>query len=78
MSNTITLEQQIKEIQREIALRKNVYPVVVGKGKLTRDRARYQMDAALAIHTTLILLNGELKGDPAGKYTHTIAELGEK
>jgi len=49
------LQQQISEVAREIALRKNVYPGLVGRGKMRQSEA----DEHLArIDAALLTLNG--------------------
>ena len=47
-----SLDQQIKEIEREIAMRERVYPHQVASGRLTKARAEHQtacMVATLAV-----------------------------
>ena len=40
---TFTIYQQIEEFEREIALRKNVYPNLVAKGNMRQSVADYHM-----------------------------------
>lgn len=51
MDQPITLEQQIASVQREIGMRKRVYPSWVSKGKMKQAQADHEiaaMEAALA------------------------------
>lgn len=50
----ISIQGQIQEIEREIALRQGVYPRMVREGKLRQEEANMLMDRALAIRMTLI------------------------
>jgi hypothetical protein len=50
---TITLDQQIACVKREIAMRERVYPVWVGKGKMKPHEAEHQMEAMKAVLATL-------------------------
>ena len=47
------LTQQIEEIEREIALRKNVYPRMVGSGKLRQGEADFHMARIESVLKTL-------------------------
>ena len=49
----ITLEEQIAEARRELALRRKVYPALVKNGKLDMTTAPYQLQAMEAIVKTL-------------------------
>lgn len=49
----ISIEQQISEIQREIGLRKNVYPGLVARGKMRQGEADEHMARIEAALTTL-------------------------
>lgn len=49
----ITIEQQIACVRRELALRKNVYPGFVARGKMTQAGADYQIAAMQSVHDTL-------------------------
>jgi hypothetical protein len=53
MPETISLEEQIKAAQRELALRKKVYPGFVARGSMTQDEADYQIACATAWIVTL-------------------------
>jgi hypothetical protein len=55
----ITLEDQIVEAQRELALRRRCYPAWVKAGKLTQDEASHQLAAMAAIVRTLMRLDAE-------------------
>jgi hypothetical protein len=46
---TFTREEKLKEIAREIALRRNVYPKAIASGRMTKDQA----DRHLAIMTEI-------------------------
>ena len=47
------LEDQIKVAERELALRKNVYPKWVESGKMKQEEARHQLMGMEAIVMTL-------------------------
>ena len=55
----ITLEEQIAEAERELALRRKLYPGWVEAGRLTEEQARYQLRCQWAIATTLRKLEVE-------------------
>ena len=55
----ITLEEQIAEAERELALRRRLYPGWVEVGRLTPVQARHQLRAMWAIVTTLRRLEVE-------------------
>jgi len=44
-----TVEQQIAEVQREIALRENIYPRWVETGRLTKQKADHQIACMKAV-----------------------------
>lgn len=48
-----TLTQQIEEIEREIGLRKAVYPRMIGSGKLRRGEAEFHMARIESVLKTL-------------------------
>lgn len=48
-----TLEEQIREVQREINLRREVYPRFIRNGVVTEARANRQMAAMTAALDTL-------------------------
>jgi hypothetical protein len=50
---TITLDQQIASVRREIGMRERVYPVWVNKGKMKPENASYEIDAMKAVLATL-------------------------
>ena len=52
----ITLDEQIAEAQRELALREKCYPGWVKSGRLSMDEAYHQLAAMRAILTTLTRL----------------------
>jgi hypothetical protein len=55
----ISLEEQIAEAQRELALRKRCYPAWVKSGKLDAGDARYQILCMEAIVRTLMRIDAE-------------------
>jgi hypothetical protein len=55
----ISLAEQIAEAQRELALRRSVYPRFIKAGKLTHDEASHQLAAMAAIVRTLMRLDAE-------------------
>ena len=52
-----SLTAQIDEIDRELALRRDVYPRLVATKKLRESHAKYQMDRLLAVRATLVWLS---------------------
>jgi len=55
----ITLEEQIAEAQRELALRRKCYPPWIKSSKLDRTTAHDQLQAMEAIVRTLMRLDAE-------------------
>jgi hypothetical protein len=55
----ITLEEQIAEAQRELALRRTCYPAWITSGKLSADDASHQLQCMEAIVRTLLRLDAE-------------------
>jgi hypothetical protein len=55
----VTLQEQIAEAQRELALRKKCYPQWVKSGKLDAGDAKYQILCLEAIVRTLMRLDAE-------------------
>jgi len=53
----ITLEEQIAEARRELALRRKCYPQWIQSGKLDMTTAHYQLQAMEAIVKTLMRLD---------------------
>jgi len=49
----ISLEQQIKCVGREIGLRRNVYPKFLMSGRITQEKADYEIEAMEAVLATL-------------------------
>lgn len=49
----ITISEQEKEVQREIAMRKKVYPGLVAKGKMTEADAAHRIAVMEAVLQTL-------------------------
>jgi len=52
----ISLGQQLEEVDREIAMRKDVYEIAVSKGKMRRAVADYHMNRMKAVRATLAWL----------------------
>jgi hypothetical protein len=52
----MTLNQQIEEVDRELAYRAHVYPRLVSSGKLRQSIATYQVDRLKAVRATLVWL----------------------
>lgn len=50
---TYTLEQQIKVVEREIAVRKRVYPRLVANARMKPERAAFEMGVMKAVLATL-------------------------
>jgi hypothetical protein len=55
----MTLADQLKEAQREVAVRKRVYPSLVERGRMTQGQADYHLAAMEAIVQTLGRLEAE-------------------
>lgn len=55
----MNINQQIKTVQREIAMRKRVYPRWVSQGKMTKAKAEHEIKAMEAVHQTLVDLASE-------------------
>lgn len=53
----ITLYEQIQAVERELAMRRKVYPRRVADRKMTQAKADREIAAMEAIHTTLTALN---------------------
>lgn len=51
-----SLQQQIEEVEREIALRESVYPRQVSSGKMRQSTADYHLDRMRSVRATLIWL----------------------
>lgn len=52
-----TLAEQLREVGREIGLRKNVYPRFVANGKMTQAEADRHIECLEAVYATLKKLN---------------------
>lgn len=50
---TVSLKEQIAEIDREIALRKNVYRSLIASGKMREETAKQHMERIEAARATL-------------------------
>jgi hypothetical protein len=55
----ITLQEQIAEAQRELALRKQCYPQWIKAGKLDEGQAKWQILVQTEIVKTLVRLDAE-------------------
>lgn len=49
----MTLDDQIKCVKREIAMRERVYPSFIARGKLKPHEAEWQLEAMKAVLKTL-------------------------
>lgn len=56
MTINVSLAQQIEEVEREIALRKRVYPHQVSSGKMRQSVADYHLGRMQAVYRTLLWL----------------------
>jgi hypothetical protein len=56
---TITIDEQIAEVKREIALRVNVYEARIAAGKMKQDDARLHMERMHAVLDTLVRVKQE-------------------
>lgn len=50
---TVSIRQQIEEVEREIALRANVYPRMVSSGKMRESVAEFHTERIKAVLATL-------------------------
>ena len=50
---TVSLAQQIEEVERELALRSRVYPGFIARGKMRQSLADYHMTRMRAVLQTL-------------------------
>jgi hypothetical protein len=57
-----SLSQQIEEVEREITLRKRVYPGLVRRGKMSQDKADFHIDRMEQVLATLEHLAGNHDG----------------
>lgn len=55
----VTLDEQIRCVEREIVMREHVYPRLVAQGKMTKTKSTYEMGAIKAVLQTLLNLKGE-------------------
>jgi hypothetical protein len=65
---TFSLQQQIEEVQRELALRERVYPGLVRKRQMRQPEADYHMARMRAVLETL---RGLEAGSPAAALART-------
>lgn len=50
---TVTLEQQIAAVAREVKMRQSAYPRFIEAGRLSQQKADYELAAMKAVLTTL-------------------------
>lgn len=50
---TITIEQQIASVKREIGLRQSVYPKFVAAKRMSQEKADHELEAMRAVLRTL-------------------------
>lgn len=60
---SITIDEQIKSVAREIALRRNVYPKQVANGRLKQDQADYEIRVMESVLRTLSAIKTKRGGD---------------
>lgn len=53
LAQSITVDQQIACVRRELAMRRNVYPKWVANGRMTQQAAEKEMAGMQAVHDTL-------------------------
>jgi hypothetical protein len=53
MPETITIDQQLDELERERAMRKRVYPRLISTGRMTAEEAQMHLDRLAAAIKTL-------------------------
>lgn len=68
---TITIEQQIQAVKREIGLRQGVYPRFVAAKRMSQEKADHELAAMQAVLRTL---EGLLGADAAMKPAHGAQE----
>ena len=52
-----SLDEQIAEVRRELALRKNVYPKMIKRGTIKKDKARVCYSRMQSVEKTLVTLS---------------------
>ena len=57
MPTAVSIDDQIKEVNRELHMRLKVYPNLIGGGKLKRKDANAQYNALLAVKRSLMRLH---------------------
>lgn len=53
MNNDFSLEAQVEEVERELEMRKKVYPRMIVSHSLRQGQADYYVARMMAVHTTL-------------------------
>lgn len=56
MTRKVSLSAQIAEVDRELAMRREVYPMAVARKKLRQSHADYQVEQLEAVRATLVWL----------------------
>jgi hypothetical protein len=54
MTHDYTIDEQIRCVRRELAMRKSVYPRRVSDGKMKADAAAGEINCMQAVHDTLV------------------------
>ena len=49
----MTIDEQIKCVGRELGLRRNVYPKFIKSGRMTAEKAAYEIQCMDAVYQTL-------------------------
>ena len=63
----ITIEEQIKCVEREIKMREWVYPMRIESGKMTKKKAKQEIDSMKGVLNTLKLMEDQLTQQPSFK-----------
>ena len=61
----MTLDEQIRCVGREIGMRKNVYPKFLKSGRITQEKADYEIACMEQVYQTLKRLRELEKAGPA-------------
>lgn len=57
MTDSYSISEQIKCVEREIDMRKRVYPRLIISGKMTQGQADRELDLMKAVYQTLHIVN---------------------
>lgn len=64
MNRPVSLQEQVAEVERELRLRRNVYPSMISRGNLKESDARRRIEHLEAVLVTLKRLeNAPATGD---------------